>query len=289
MTLLDAMAAQGRIALAEEATARLLAGIEAGDAAGRVAQAYHAALRRHGATILKNGGPEALETATDRLSAIPGREADRRAVLDQLWSDLEGRPNDWPGRRCPNSTVHFCADQGAYAVTRDEFDLREGAAFVITPGGLDSSPTLLGWTDGPASTLPPDVRRDIASGVRMAATAEGLQAELDTWRAQRDPAVWVRARMALLVERLAILERGPDGAPDERPEPRAPARTGCEIQAPAAVAQPGHPVSTQGRAREAVRALLNTGISNREIARRVGVSPSTVAAVQKAMAEVAAA
>ncbi len=92
MTPFEAMVAQGRIAVAEEAVSRLLAGIECGDAAGRAAQAYRAALRRHGAAILENGGSEALATATDRLSAIPGREADRRAVLDRLWSDLEGRP-----------------------------------------------------------------------------------------------------------------------------------------------------------------------------------------------------
>jgi ATP/maltotriose-dependent transcriptional regulator MalT len=155
--------------------------------------------------------------------------------------------------------------------------------------------TLMGWTDGPASTLPPEVRRDIASGVRMAATTEGVQAELDTWRAQRDPAVWVRAWMALLLERLEALDTPADAVealeavdrlPEpEQPQPRAPARTGPEIQGPAAADQPGHPGSKQERAREAVRALLGTGISNREIARRVGVSPSTVAAVQKAVAE----
>lgn len=89
MTLLEAMAVQGRIAVAEEAVSRLLAGIEAGDAAGRSAQGFKSALRRHGATILKNGGPEALTAATDRLSAIPGREADRRAVLTRWWSDIE--------------------------------------------------------------------------------------------------------------------------------------------------------------------------------------------------------
>ncbi|URD40307.1 hypothetical protein M6G65_33200 (plasmid) [Methylobacterium tardum] len=65
-------------------------------------------------------------------------------------------------------------------MTRDEFDLREAAAFVITPGGMANRPTLMGWTDGPASSLPLEVRRDIASGVRMAATAKGVQAELDT-------------------------------------------------------------------------------------------------------------
>ncbi|WP_267427207.1 hypothetical protein [Methylobacterium sp. GC_Met_2] len=88
MTLLDAMVAQGRIALAEEAAARLLTGIEAGDAAGQQAQAYRAAIKRHGA-ILQSGGPEALAGAADRLSAVPGLEADRRAVLSRMWSDLE--------------------------------------------------------------------------------------------------------------------------------------------------------------------------------------------------------
>ncbi|URD40308.1 helix-turn-helix domain-containing protein (plasmid) [Methylobacterium tardum] len=101
--------------------------------------------------------------------------------------------------------------------------------------------------------------------------------------------------MALLIERLEALDTPSDaveplGAVDrlpepEQPQPRAPAHTGREIQTPAAVDQPKHPGSKQERAREAVRALLSTGVSNREIARRVGVSPSTVAAVQKAVAE----
>jgi hypothetical protein len=91
MTLLDDLAVRNRIVLAEEAVSRLLAGIETGAAVGKPAAAYRAALQRHGATILeKNGGPEALAAATDRLSAISGREADRRAVLDRLWSDLQG-------------------------------------------------------------------------------------------------------------------------------------------------------------------------------------------------------
>jgi hypothetical protein len=63
------------------ATSKLLAGIEAGAATGRAAQAFKPALRRHGAEILKSGGREALAAATDRLSAIPGREAERRAAF----------------------------------------------------------------------------------------------------------------------------------------------------------------------------------------------------------------
>lgn len=46
--------------------------------------------------------------------------------------------------------------------------------------------------------------------------------------------------------------------------------------------QSGQPTRTREEAREAVRALLAEDLTDREIARRVGVSPSTVAAVRKA-------
>jgi hypothetical protein len=51
----EAVAIQGRIALAKAATSKLLAGIETGVAAGRGTQAFKSALRRHGADILKSG------------------------------------------------------------------------------------------------------------------------------------------------------------------------------------------------------------------------------------------
>jgi hypothetical protein len=187
----------------------------------------------------------------------------------------------------------------------DEFYLREAVAYVTTPGSTTRPPTLMGWTDGPASTLPPEVRRDIVSGIPIPETAQGVRSELQVWQAQLTPAVWVRARMALLIERLDALEQVADSHPAKGPEPhaparsghldvaicgqprrpelRAPARTGHKFRAPETADRPGHPARTQKQAREAVRALLGTGISNREIARRVGVSPSTVGAVQKAM------
>jgi hypothetical protein len=62
-----------------------------------------------------------------------------------------------------------------------------------------------------------------------------------------------------------------DGAQDADDGPDA---------APCPAASP--PARTRDEAREAVRALLGEDLTDREIARRVGVSPSTVAAVRKA-------
>ncbi|MHB2208266.1 hypothetical protein [Methylobacterium sp. CM6257] len=73
MSPLEITAIQGWFSLAEEATSKLLADIEAGAATGRAARAFKSASRRHGAEILKSSGPGALAPATDRLSAIPGR------------------------------------------------------------------------------------------------------------------------------------------------------------------------------------------------------------------------
>ncbi len=52
-----------------------------------------------------------------------------------------------------------------------------------------------------------------------------------------------------------------------------------DAEPPAASAPP--PARTRDEAREEVRALLGEDLTDREIARRVGVSPSTVAAVRK--------
>ena len=90
VNLLARLALAREIAQAENAILRLLSGIETGVAIGRTAEAYKSALRRHGRTILDAGGPEALAAAMDRLSDVPGRGTDRRAVLDRLWSDLGG-------------------------------------------------------------------------------------------------------------------------------------------------------------------------------------------------------
>jgi hypothetical protein len=89
VNLLARLALAREIAQAENAILRLLSGIETGVAAGRTAEAYKSALRRHGRTILDAGGPEALTAAMDRLSAIPGRGADRRAVLTKIWASLD--------------------------------------------------------------------------------------------------------------------------------------------------------------------------------------------------------
>lgn len=90
MSLLTQLAVAREIARAEEAIFRLLGSIETGVATGRTAEAYRAAMRRHGRTILDAGGPDALAAALNRISKAPGREAERRALLTELWAGLDG-------------------------------------------------------------------------------------------------------------------------------------------------------------------------------------------------------
>lgn len=72
---------------------------------------------------------------------------------------------------------------------------------------------------------------------------------------------------------------GSDGVPPVDQAPRSPEPgTGTETDA----VQSGQQPRTREEARAAVRALLSEPLTDREIARRVGVSPSTVAAVRRA-------
>ena len=89
MNRLAQLAVARQIAQAEQAILRLLGGIETGVATGRTAEAYKSAIGRHGRAILDAGGPDALATVTDRISDVPGRAADRKALLATLWADLE--------------------------------------------------------------------------------------------------------------------------------------------------------------------------------------------------------
>lgn len=172
-------------------------------------------------------------------------------------------------------------------MTIAEHDLRSALHGVLCPGGGDIAPSLDGWTDGPASTMRREVRQEVIHASRIPDTVEGVRREIAHWSTLPMPKVWVRARIAVLIERLEILERPGDELEIEAGTAKSHAHAreeepGQAVQS-ALIPPPGHPSTTQEKARQAVRALLGTGISNREIARRVGVSPSTVAAVQKAV------
>lgn len=72
---------------------------------------------------------------------------------------------------------------------------------------------------------------------------------------------------------------GSDGEPLVDQAPRSPEPG---IGAEAETVQSRQPARTREEARAAVRALLGEPLTDREIARRIGVSPSTVAAVRRA-------
>ncbi|MCJ2048770.1 hypothetical protein [Methylobacterium sp. J-070] len=92
MNRLAQIALARQIAQAEQAILRLLGGLETGVATGRIAETHKSAIRRHGRVILDAGGRDALAAVADRISDVPGLEADRRALLAKLWSDLGKAP-----------------------------------------------------------------------------------------------------------------------------------------------------------------------------------------------------
>jgi len=196
-----------------------------------------------------------------------------------------------------------------------EVALRDATWRHVVPGDASTGPTLMGWKDGPAGDLQPHVRDDVAATIRMPATPAEALAEYQHWE-HRDEVhevlgggglpLWVRARRAVLDAHIeAMIQAAPDGAareewrqsaeqdPDARQASPAPAEAGrLEDSAPtdgspdpdgqAAPVQSGQGARTREEAREAVRALLVEDLTDREIARRIGVSPSTVGAVRKA-------
>lgn len=242
-----------------------------------------------------------------------------------------------------------------------ERELHSVGTLLLLRGTDGRAPSLMGWTSGPARTLPPEVRREIGGAVRLPANVAGTWAEYRHWqeraevraafRPEEDAPLWVKARIALLEERLDTLpardrddvlarldwmaavldlgfsrpieedeaclatlrqdivtgavplpERTPeeeqrsvaasDIAPDSTESDEASAQ--ADETSPALPAPPpapgtgsepvhlGQAPRTRDEARAAVRALLPEALTDREIARRVGVSPSTVAAVRKA-------
>lgn len=281
----------------------------------------------------------------------PATPAEAEAFVARLAAEDAARREAAVARYGPEET--------ALAPCERERALRDGALLLLVPGGDGRPPSLMGWTDGPASTLPPEVRREIATAVRMPGNVAAAWAEWRHWRERGEvlaafrpeeaQPLWVRARIALIEERLDTLpagdrddvlarvswmqeamlseyprpiaqdeaclaqlrqdietgavplpERAPetpgqerdprdditrsgegsDTAPFAEPGPAAHALTSPE-PAGATTVQVGHRHRTREEAREAVRALLGEDLTDREIARRVGVSPSTVAAVRR--------
>lgn len=187
-----------------------------------------------------------------------------------------------------------------------ERTLRELTWHLVMPGSPETGPSLMGWRDGPASTMPPEVRRDVSTAIRRPAGPEEA-AEVAYWteRAELREAldapplpVWVRARRAILEEIIGTSPAPaqpippPTSMPPAAPSEPAQATGREQEELPEADGDPdpaedagsdqaGQAKRTREEAREAVRALIGEDLTDREIARRVGVSPSTVAAVRK--------
>ena len=129
----------------------------------------------------------------------------------------------------------------------------------------------------PAVHIPPSAASDAitvleAENDRLAAEVAELRKALDASQAAHAEAL---AHIETLATQLA--ESLTSAAPAERAQAGGDAP---DIEPSAASAPP--PARTRDEARGAIRALLGEDLTDREIARRVGVSPSTVAAVRKA-------
>ncbi|MBE7201176.1 MAG: helix-turn-helix domain-containing protein [Parafilimonas terrae] len=193
--------------------------------------------------------------------------------------------------------------------------LREATWSLVMPGDPEAGPSLMGWRDGPIATMPPEVRREVSAAIPLPATLTAATAEAAYWRERAETRaaldagplpVWARARLAFLDGLTGKLSAPAPPAP-ATPSPAAPSEPAAapepgtveakaeqdelpesgSDQDPAGNAEPaqsGQQPRTREEARAAVRALLGEGLTDREIARRVDVSPSTVAAVRKASA-----
>lgn len=294
----------------------------------------------------------------------------RRATPQEAQAMMQRLEDEARARRTAAVAKHGPEARATARCWREDA-LYDVATLLTVRGGTGQAPSLMGWTGGPRSSLPPEVRREIGGAVRMPATVAATLAEHRHWQEraevraafnpEAEPPLWIRARILLLEERLDTLpardrddvlarldwmaavldlgysraieedeaclttlrqdieggaaplrERAPDpdeaGAPDEPParpqasaeppsgaaaDPPAPKPVPPSERAPSSIdpgaapapVQVGQPPRTREEAREAVRVLLaeNEGLTDREIARRVGVSPSTVAAVRKAV------
>lgn len=169
--------------------------------------------------------------------------------------------------------------------------LREGTWQHVVPGDPETGPSLAGWRDGPASTMPPEVRRDVSTAIPRPADLDTAATEATYWTERAEVRevlgapplpVWVRARRAILAEILGASQaQRPPVPPIVSPVPPPAEPAGAQDQAESAPSELDTPPRTREEARAAVRALFGEDLTDREIARRVGVSPSTVAAVRK--------
>lgn len=109
--------------------------------------------------------------------------------------------------------LKYGSEDRALAPCLREQELHSAGALLIVRGG--GAPSLMRWTGGPARTLPPEVRREIGGAVRLPSDVAGTWAEHRHWqkrteihaafRPEEEAPLWIKARVALLEERLDTL------------------------------------------------------------------------------------
>lgn len=223
--------------------------------------------------------------------------------------------------RCRELLEQYGTEDAVFADCDREAALKQACLAIITktPVSNGTIDTLAGW-DGPGSTMPAIVRETVSAAFPLPDTVVGTWAEYQHWEKRIDDmtafapdvdhAPWVRARRYVLEARLDTLPavdladvlarlswmecvNGQGWSRDVHEDARvlATLRADVERMAESGQTAPGHVAPVQngsGTAAERRRAVLSMlgspdtcGLSDREIGRRVGVSPTTVGSLRR--------
>lgn len=77
--------------------------------------------------------------------------------------------------------ARYDSEAAALLPCEREQAMREGTWHLIMQGDAETGPSLMGWRDGPASTMPPEVRRDVSTAIPRPASFDAAGAEAAYW------------------------------------------------------------------------------------------------------------
>ena len=123
--------------------------------------------------------------------------------------------------------ARYGSEAAALEPCHRERTLRDATWKHVIPGDPETGPSLMGWRDGLASSLPAVARRDVSAAFALPAEPAEAATEAAYWTeraAIRDALdapplpVWVRARRAIIAEMLPA-EQAPEPLPPPTPPP----------------------------------------------------------------------